>query len=159
MDKVVTPTQMISLSTVARRRMRTSKEEMAVLDEYYRKNPNPNQEEKKEIANLLKMGTKNVHFWFQNRRAKENKKKKVFQQQLKQKKSQQTSIPSSSKQKQHYLRSTTNTNTSSKQQQEDSDTQPLQLPPISDIMVCPAQNLSIPFFFYHSKFGIEDSLV
>lgn len=67
MDKVVTPTQMISLSTVARRRMRTSKEEMAVLDEYYRKNPNPNQEEKKEIANLLKMGTKNVHFWYAER--------------------------------------------------------------------------------------------
>jgi hypothetical protein len=64
MDKVVTPTQTISLSTVARRRMRTSREEIAVLDEYYRKNPNPNQEEKKEIANLLKMGTKNVHFWY-----------------------------------------------------------------------------------------------
>jgi hypothetical protein len=72
---------------------------------------------------------------------------------------QQTPLPSSSKQKQHYLRSTANINTNSKQQQEDSDIQPLQLPPISDIMACPAQNLSIPFFFYHSKFGIEDSLV
>jgi hypothetical protein len=44
--------------------MRTSREEMAILDEFYRKNPNPNQEEKKEIAKLVHMGPKNVHFWY-----------------------------------------------------------------------------------------------
>lgn len=64
MDKAITPTQTIPLSTIARRRMRTSREEMATLDEFYRKNPNPNQEEKKEIAKIVHMGPKNVHFWY-----------------------------------------------------------------------------------------------
>lgn len=63
MDKVVTATKTISLSTVARRRMRTSREEMLILEEQYRKNPNPNQKEKDKIAERLQMGSKNVHFW------------------------------------------------------------------------------------------------
>lgn len=53
----------MSLSTKAKRRMRTSKEETAVLEDYYSKNPNPNQEQKQEIANVVQMGVRNVHFW------------------------------------------------------------------------------------------------
>ncbi|KAI9250630.1 hypothetical protein BY458DRAFT_26046 [Sporodiniella umbellata] len=151
MDKVVTADQTILLSTIAKRRMRTSREEMAVLDEQYRKNPNPNLEEKKEIAHKLKMGVKNVHFWFQNKRAKENKNKKL----LLQKKQKQAS--SSPAKKQHYLRSCVYQAASS--QPSSSSGQKMQLPPISDIIAYPIQDLSIPFYFYHAKFGIEDSLI
>lgn len=94
------PIENMSLSTKARRRMRTSLEETAILESYYVKNPNPNHEQKEEIANVVKMGSKSVHFWyisiyniymliltglyqtynrFQNRRAKDNKKRKLLQ--------------------------------------------------------------------------------
>ncbi|KAG1445132.1 hypothetical protein G6F56_010018 [Rhizopus delemar] len=160
MDKVVTATKTISLSTVARRRMRTSREEMLILEEQYRKNPNPNQKEKDKIAERLQMGSKNVHFWFQNRRAKENKKKKSIQQQ-KQKKQQHLLDPphKSSLQKQYYLRDRLNSSGNEIQSTRSISNQQMQLPPISDLMVYPIQDLSIPFYFYHSKFGIEDSLV
>ena len=57
------PVESISLSTTARRRMRTSKEEIIILESFYDKNPNPNQEQKEDIAKVVKMGSKNVHFW------------------------------------------------------------------------------------------------
>ncbi|KAI7897732.1 uncharacterized protein BX663DRAFT_527363 [Cokeromyces recurvatus] len=72
-----------SLSTKARRRMRTSKEETAILESYYRQNPNPTNEHKQRIAKEVEMGARNVHFWFQNRRAKDNKRKKLLQQKQK----------------------------------------------------------------------------
>lgn len=53
----------MSLSTKARRRMRTSREETIILEDFYSKNPNPNNEQKQEIASTVKMGPKNVHFW------------------------------------------------------------------------------------------------
>ncbi|KAI7895806.1 Homeodomain-like protein, partial [Mucor mucedo] len=76
--KQVVPIDPMSLSTKARRRMRTSREETAILEDFYNKNPNPSNGEKAEIANTVKMGPRNVHFWFQNRRAKDNKRRKMI---------------------------------------------------------------------------------
>lgn len=53
----------LSLSTVAKRRMRTSKEEMAILEHYFCQNRNPNTEQKKEIATSVQMTERSVHFW------------------------------------------------------------------------------------------------
>ncbi|KAI8391566.1 Homeodomain-like protein [Radiomyces spectabilis] len=68
---------MISLSTKAKRRRRTSQEETCILEDYFSRNPNPNQREKEEIAKKVNMEPKNVHFWFQNRRAKNSKRRKL----------------------------------------------------------------------------------
>lgn len=54
----------LSLSTVAKRRMRTSKEEMIILEHYFSQNRNPNNEQKKEIAKAVQMTEKSVHFWY-----------------------------------------------------------------------------------------------
>lgn len=53
-----------SLSTTARRRMRTSREETAILEGFFKKTPNPDNEQKQEIAAAVSMGVKNVHFWY-----------------------------------------------------------------------------------------------
>lgn len=55
--------QTLSLSTAAKRRMRTTKEETTILENYYRGNPNPTKEQKQEIAKVVQMGERNVHFW------------------------------------------------------------------------------------------------
>ncbi|KAI8991156.1 Homeodomain-like protein, partial [Mycotypha africana] len=68
-----------SLSTTAKRRMRTSREEMAILESYYKNNPNPSQQEKQHISQVVQMAEKSVHFWFQNRRAKDNKRKRILE--------------------------------------------------------------------------------
>lgn len=53
----------LSLSTPAKRRMRTTKEETSILENYYKSNPNPTKEQKQEIAKVVQMGERNVHFW------------------------------------------------------------------------------------------------
>lgn len=62
-SKAVISIDPLSLSTKARRRMRTSREETAILEDFYSKNSNPNNDQKQEIANTVKMGPRNVHFW------------------------------------------------------------------------------------------------
>ena len=59
------PSNDLKLSTKAKRRMRTSREEAAILESYYKQNPNPNSELKQEIAEVVNMGARNVHFWYQ----------------------------------------------------------------------------------------------
>lgn len=54
----------LSLSTVAKRRMRTSKEEMAILEQYFAQNRNPNNNQKREIAAAVQMSERSVHFWY-----------------------------------------------------------------------------------------------
>lgn len=54
----------LSLSTVAKRRMRTSKEEMAILEQYFVQNRNPNNDQKKEIATVVQMSERSIHFWY-----------------------------------------------------------------------------------------------
>lgn len=61
--KKVIPIDPKSLSTTAKRRMRTSREETAILEGFYSKTPNPNNEQKEEIAKVVNMGARNVHFW------------------------------------------------------------------------------------------------
>lgn len=63
-SKTIIPIDPMSLSTKARRRMRTSREETAILEDFYNKNPNPNNDQKAEIAYAVKMGPRNVHFWY-----------------------------------------------------------------------------------------------
>lgn len=62
-SKAVISIDPLSLSTKARRRMRTSREETAILEDFYSNNSNPNNDQKQEIANTVKMGPRNVHFW------------------------------------------------------------------------------------------------
>jgi hypothetical protein len=58
--------QTITLSTMAKRRMRTTREETEVLERYYAENTNPTNEQKSKIAEIVQMGPKNVHFWYDN---------------------------------------------------------------------------------------------
>ncbi|KAG2205817.1 hypothetical protein INT47_004000 [Mucor saturninus] len=92
----VTPVDIDSLSTKARRRRRTTREEAAILEDFYSKNPNPNYKQKEIIAGVVNMGPRNVHFWqvhhckkkqtllynrytrFQNRRAKGGSKNRMI---------------------------------------------------------------------------------
>ncbi|KAI7892584.1 uncharacterized protein EV154DRAFT_504221 [Mucor mucedo] len=74
----VTPIDIDSLSTKARRRRRTTREEAAILEDFYSKNPNPDYKQKEMIAGVVNMGPKNVHFWFQNRRAKGGNKNRMM---------------------------------------------------------------------------------
>jgi hypothetical protein len=53
----------LSLSTQAKRRCRTSTKEAKILEDFYKKNPSPNKEQKEQIANVVQMGERNVHFW------------------------------------------------------------------------------------------------
>jgi hypothetical protein len=53
----------LSLSTKAKRRCRTSAKETKILEDFYKRNPSPNKEQKEEIANVVHMGERNVHFW------------------------------------------------------------------------------------------------
>ncbi|CEP09658.1 hypothetical protein [Parasitella parasitica] len=153
----------LSLSTVAKRRMRTSKEEMAILEQYFVQNRNPNTEQKKEVAKIVQMSERSVHFWFQNRRAKENKKNKLKGQNAKKKvnksgkSSQQTqtlqqpspeaAAPNAHGNCNHYYA------TRSK------DKHP-QLPPISTFVNYRANpaGLDISYYFHHNTFGIEESM-
>ncbi|KAI8997770.1 hypothetical protein BDB01DRAFT_772381 [Pilobolus umbonatus] len=132
MDTQTVPSKVLSLSTTAKRRMRTSREEIIILEGHYRKNPNPNQEEKKEIAKEVQMGARNVHFWFQNRRAKDNKKRRLIEQRLHQ--NQGTSPMDNTKKSFH-------------------------LPPISTLITPSIQDLNIPFYFHHRTFGIEATML
>ncbi|KAI8884026.1 hypothetical protein K501DRAFT_248576 [Backusella circina FSU 941] len=70
--------QTITLSTKAKRRMRTTREETEILERFFADNTNPSNEQKIKIASIVQMGPKNVHFWFQNRRAKDNQKRKMI---------------------------------------------------------------------------------
>lgn len=54
----------LSLSTVAKRRMRTSKEEMIILEQNFAQNRNPNNNQKSEIATAVQMSERSVHFWY-----------------------------------------------------------------------------------------------
>jgi hypothetical protein len=62
-EATVATVDTMSLSTKAKRRMRTTREETAVLEDFFNKNPNPNQVQKEEIATTVQMGVRNVHFW------------------------------------------------------------------------------------------------
>ncbi|KAI9478669.1 MAG: hypothetical protein EXX96DRAFT_650946 [Benjaminiella poitrasii] len=150
-----------SLSTKARRRMRTSKEETAILENYYRQNPNPNNEQKQKIAKEVEMGARNVHFWFQNRRAKDNKRKKLLQQKQKeydrQQKEQQEIIIR--EQQQGFNNDNIAVTALGSHQQSLKQKGKLKLPPISSIMVPSLEDLSISFYFHHAKFGIEDCML
>ncbi|KAI8068671.1 hypothetical protein BC940DRAFT_298772 [Gongronella butleri] len=72
----------IELKTEARRRPRINANLKARLEDEFILNPRPLKLEKKRIAKKLEMTESNVHFWFQNRRAKASKdqyKKKMQQ--------------------------------------------------------------------------------
>ncbi|RCH98893.1 hypothetical protein CU098_011235 [Rhizopus stolonifer] len=194
------PTTNLTLSTKAKRRMRTSREETAILESYYKQNPNPNQEQKQEIAEAVKMGVRNVHFWFQNRRAKDNKRKKLIKQKeferlhLKQQQAdslatssinhivnKNNSIPKRNSNLKHQQQSFVShpvllnyeqvvnggecSNNDTNDAKEDS-LSPAQrqkgkfkLPPISTFMTPKYAGLSVPFYFHHPNFGIEDSMI
>ncbi|OBZ86008.1 hypothetical protein A0J61_05946 [Choanephora cucurbitarum] len=170
------PSNDLKLSTKAKRRMRTSREEAAILESYYKQNPNPNSELKQEIAEVVNMGARNVHFWFQNRRAKDNKRKRLLKQQIEQGRIQTVlDLPPNDESVssrfgievsyvQHQQPASLNptrfnqTNMdqiSSAQRQKGK----FKLPPISTIMAPNNPGLSIPFYYYHSNFGIEDSMI
>ncbi|CAO0794960.1 unnamed protein product [Mucor circinelloides] len=154
----------LSLSTVAKRRMRTSKEEMAILEHYFCQNRNPNTEQKKEIAKSVQMTERSVHFWFQNRRAKENKKSKMK--------------AHHQKKKSNGIKSPEQPHLSQLFQEQEQQTQPLlanvigtygtrnkdkqrpQLPPISSFVHYRNNTvgLDISYYFHHNTFGIEDSM-
>ncbi|KAI8380734.1 Homeodomain-like protein [Blakeslea trispora] len=166
----------LKLSTKAKRRMRTSREETAILESYYKQNPNPNHERKQEIAEAVNMGARNVHFWFQNRRAKDNKRKKMLKQQIEQERFHTLlGLPSASDnaeskldmeancvQRQQSTSSSfsrfnqTNINQMSSSQRQKGK---FKLPPISTIMAPNNPGISIPFYYHHSNFGIEDSMI
>ncbi|GAN10509.1 hypothetical protein MAM1_0363d10050 [Mucor ambiguus] len=151
----------LSLSTVAKRRMRTSKEEMVVLEHYFSQNRNPNTEQKKEIAKAVQMTDRSVHFWFQNRRAKENKKSKIKGNHQKKKSNdikspEQPQLP----QQQEPQTQPSFANTVGTYGTGNKDKQHTQLPPISSFVHyrnCPF-GLDISYYFHHNAFGIEDSM-
>ncbi|KAG2213576.1 hypothetical protein INT46_002282 [Mucor plumbeus] len=143
----------LSLSTVAKRRMRTSKEEMAILEQYFAQNRNPNNNQKREIAAAVQMSERSVHFWFQNRRAKENKKNKLKSQ--KQKKKAVDKGDNSPQQQPSVAAVNNNYFTRSK------DKYRPQLPPISTFVNYrnnPIAGLDISYYFHHNTFGIEESM-
>ncbi|ORZ19391.1 hypothetical protein BCR42DRAFT_449146 [Absidia repens] len=75
-----TPPPEIMLKTTAQRRARINPELKSKLEEEYKKNSKPNKSEKHRIAFAFDMTDDNVHFWFQNRRARasrESKKRKA----------------------------------------------------------------------------------
>lgn len=146
------PFEAMSLSTKARRRMRTSKEETAILESFYSKNPNPNSEQKQEIAEAVKMGAKNVHFWFQNRRAKDNKKRKLIRMR------QEEAAQRQQQQQQQFYGKPQQIDLAYQQQITGSGNK-FNLPPISTIMMPDLHTFSIPYYFHHSKFGIEDCML
>ncbi|KAK4515634.1 uncharacterized protein ATC70_010585 [Mucor velutinosus] len=160
----------LSLSTVAKRRMRTSKEEMAILEHYFSQNRNPNTEKKKEIAKAVQMTEKSVHFWFQNRRAKENKKNKTTGHHQKKKSNgikspeqshlpKQAQLPQEPPQQQQQTQPSL-VNAVGTSGMRKKDKQRTQLPPISSFVRCHRHpvGLDISYYFYHSAFGIEDSM-
>ncbi|CAO3591863.1 unnamed protein product [Absidia cylindrospora] len=73
------PPPEITLNTTAQRRARINPELKSKLEEEYKKNSKPSKSEKHRIAFAFDMTDDNVHFWFQNRRARasrESKKRK-----------------------------------------------------------------------------------
>ncbi|KAL9549616.1 hypothetical protein MBANPS3_005115 [Mucor bainieri] len=149
----------LSLSTVAKRRMRTSKEEMVILEHYFSQNKNPNTEQKKEIAKAVQMTDRSVHFWFQNRRAKENKKNKMKGHHQK-KKSSDIKSPEQSQLTQEPQTQSSFANAVGTYGMGKKDSQHTQLPPISSFVHYRNRpvGLDISYYFHHNAFGIEDSM-
>ncbi|KAI8642447.1 Homeodomain-like protein [Parasitella parasitica] len=153
---------MMLSSTVAKRRMRTSKEEMVILEQYFAENKNPNTEKKREIAKSVQMSERSIHFWFQNRRAKENKKNKLKGQHPKKtnkddKSPQQLQLrqqpsPVAAEAAPNVAGTYHHYSTKSK------DKHP-HLPPISTFVNYRTPiGLDISYYFHHNTFGIEESM-
>ncbi|KAL0139415.1 Homeodomain-like DNA binding domain-containing transcription factor [Mucor lusitanicus] len=150
----------LSLSTVAKRRMRTSKEEMIILEHYFSQNRNPNNEQKKEIAKAVQMTEKSVHFC-KMKGHHQNKKDNGFkspeqphlpkQPQL----AQEPSQPQEQQQTQLLFANAVGTYGTGKK-----DKQLTQLPPISSFTHYRDHpvGLDISYYFHHNAFGIEDSM-
>ncbi|KAI8334288.1 hypothetical protein BC941DRAFT_432583 [Chlamydoabsidia padenii] len=70
------PPPHIQLKTTAQRRARIKPELKAKLESEYINNPKPSKSEKHRIALDTGMTDDNVHFWFQNRRARASREAK-----------------------------------------------------------------------------------
>ncbi|KAG0183050.1 hypothetical protein DFQ28_005036 [Apophysomyces sp. BC1034] len=61
------------MSTKAKRRPRTTPWQAGILETWFKQKPAPNKSDVKEIASKVGIKPKSIHFWFQNRRAKEKR--------------------------------------------------------------------------------------
>ncbi|KAI8333098.1 hypothetical protein BC941DRAFT_435090 [Chlamydoabsidia padenii] len=71
-----TPPPNIQLKTTAQRRARIKPDMKAKLELEYQKNHKPDKNEKHRMALAFDMTDDNVHFWFQNRRARASRESK-----------------------------------------------------------------------------------
>ncbi|KAI8880423.1 hypothetical protein K501DRAFT_275585 [Backusella circina FSU 941] len=161
--KVVKGSQTIQLSTKAKRRMRASREELAILESHYTKNNKPTKEQEASIAKLVNMEPKNVYFWFQNRRAKDKKNKKAQQKERDSRLMINLSSQSSGTDTRHYSKESYERLLSDQAQLEElkanlSRKASARLPPISTILgkkKSQEVGLDVQFVYHHSIFGIE----
>ncbi|SAL97535.1 hypothetical protein [Absidia glauca] len=164
-----TPPPNIELRTTAQRRARIKPDMKAKLELEYKKNPKPDKKEKHRMALAFDMTDDNVHFWFQNRRARASRESKRRSAHGKETMWPQVSVTTPLEDEEPVVKSSVNpreTASSSKTQQVDKPclphiftlwegTYPSSSPFVS--MHDQIHTSFIPTYYHHSPFGIESS--
>ncbi|CDH61548.1 predicted protein [Lichtheimia corymbifera JMRC:FSU:9682] len=69
MESVYSPPANVALSTPARRRARTTRRQLQILERFYNgQTAYPDKKQKQQLARLVGFTEESVHFWFQNHR-------------------------------------------------------------------------------------------